>query len=147
MNWVTAIVVLPTDETKERLRDILSQSPIEINFDSISIQIAKSSRSTVGWQSNPEAYYEGRFLNFGLKYNEVLGYVQLVGEFDCPELSARMNEFVQSWEEQIPVVMFNHMSPPLGNTNKSFLASVSNTLASKEEKPFTFQGEVRIDRK
>ena len=145
MKWTTAMYVLPSHETVERLKDILRSSPIALDFPSMRVELARTARPNSKWVAHPEATYEARFLDFGLwtpSHNKLL----LVGSLECQEMSLRMNSLVQSPSLPVPRLIFNDNSPTLSHSNKSFIASVYGSLVDRSnEQMFTFEREVRID--
>lgn len=146
MSWATAMFVLPTGETAQRLREILQSPPIEIDWDHLRIELARSQRTPKNWVADPEAIYVARFTKFHIELdpNEVHN-LRLVGNLDCTEMSLRMMELAPSQDLPVPKLIFNSHSPGLAMANKSFIASIDHVLASGIEPAFTFGPELRID--
>lgn len=146
MSWATAMFVLPTGETVQRLQEILQSPPIHIDWDHLRIELARSQRTARNWEANPEAMYVARFTKFHIELDPYETHnLRLVGDLDCTEMSLRMHELVASPELHVPKLIFNSYSPGLAMANKSFIASIDHVLASGAEGPFTFGHELRID--
>ena len=147
MKWQTAIVVLPTEETLDRLRSIMSSAPIHIEFELINVVLASTLRKQVSWVADPSIEYEASFSSVSLVYDEYLGYTQLIGSLYSPMMSARMNDLQPLVEMKDPQLIFNSSGTTHSRTSKSFIASVANTLVAREDQLFTFHNEVIISRK
>jgi hypothetical protein len=130
---------VPTEETARRFREILSSSPIRLDFDKMVVRIAMDVQQGV---ESPEGYiYSGKITWFGQRYNEDLRYAELIGVLDCPELVGRHHQLGGDDDKYEPAVIFQSPATPLAYSNKFFITSVANTLCARED-PFTFRERV-----
>ena len=94
--------------------------------------------------------YPAQVIKFGGWYDAVAGHSKLVAFLDSPMMVQRFNGLAQilgtapGYQYQPHMTVMHHL-PPLSSSIKSFIASVANTLVSKEEIPFMFQGELCLN--
>lgn len=137
----TVLVSVPSDQTIQRLQQILSGSPIEIKWDMICMQVAESNQSK-SWKPDDGASYDVFFKDFGIRYDPETGQSFLVGFMGGTALDAR-SKALGMGADYLPCIMFND-GAQLGRTNKSFITSVATTLVTREDKPFTFGAETLL---
>lgn len=128
---------VPTPETKRRFQSIFRSCPFTVDFDQIAIRIALHVQRE---KPAPDGtVYAVRTIGFGHHYNVEMEYSELVSKVTCPALMVRHQNLVLGKEDDYaPAIIFQSPATPLANSNKFFIASIANTLATREEHPFTF---------
>lgn len=129
---MTTYFAVPTEHTYHRLIDIMSGAPIHLEAKRMAVRIASGS----GDGQVSDTTYSAKVTSLERKYNEELQYFELLAVLDCPELVARARE-LGAGEDYEPALIVQSPATPHGRTNKSWIASVHDTLVSKEG-PFTF---------
>ena len=137
----TVLAAVPTADTVDRLRDIFGGSPIGINWDFLCLRLAESG-AIEHWNANAQALHLVEFTQFGIVYDEELGYSQLVGRVKGKSSDARASACGMPITF-IPSVVFTD-NAQMARSNKSFITSVSTTLVTRQTQPFTFGPETII---
>lgn len=129
------VLAIPTPQSRERLRKIFLSSPIAVDVDKLVVRIAEVNEAPSSGKT-----YQGVFVWFGQKTNDNLGYTELVGTLNCPEMTLRHMELTGNSHEGFDAdVVFQSPATPPARSNRGFIASVHDTLVAKEpEQPFDF---------
>jgi hypothetical protein len=138
------ITSIPTQRTKERLSEILMSAPISIDLEKLYLPLwygEEDSPTVKSYKS--KGPYESRFDHFKMAWNALRNHSELDGFLSSPNLKQRALELGSSDSFPIRLVFLDH-SPPMSRTNKSFIASVSDTLVTYEFEPFTFEQDFMI---
>jgi len=140
----TIIACVPTQETKDRLVSIFSSSPLSIDFEQLYIPL------WVGADDAPnvkhfvsQGPYTATFADFRITMNEDHGAAELSGHMRSLALTARCTNLGQP-ADFVPRLIFLDHAPPLSRAIRSFLASVKDTLVSREYHPFSFEKDMLI---
>ena len=141
-----SLVVLPTLETVNRLKDIFTSSPIFVDWPQLNVVVAESDTKPDSLLLETKKVYSSKFLFFGLIYVEDLGRSVLRGVLDQDELGKLANDFIGCPYQEKPYMSFDSKGTALSRQNKFFISSVSEVLVSKEETPFTFHWESLLTR-
>lgn len=133
------IAALPSHRTLVRLTDILQSSPISIDLTGIYIPLWYG-EDTASQVRNFESQgpYDTQLLGFDLKYHLGRGHPELVSLVESDALRQRSMDLGSPADFPLRLVYLDY-APPLSRTNKSFIASVSNTLAVREPEAFNFE--------
>lgn len=136
----TSVVVLPTQETQDRLNNMFMSSPIEFDLKLLHIEIARfpCAETRKHPPLNRSAFYYARVIGVEPIYDPVTDHSKLVAKLACPELVVRARAF--SNNNLQPVMVLKHLMPNITRVVKSFTVSISDTLVSKEG-PFSFTSE------
>lgn len=133
---MSTLVLFPTALTRRRLQEAMQQAPVNIDWQRLHILL--------GWETDQQASsqeYTATFSSFGFVWAEEEGLYLLVGTMESPQIAQRRAELGHSAEEPIYLVFSTEAEP--GFTNRSWVASLSTTLATREG-VFTFGPEQLI---
>lgn len=140
------LVVMATERTKQRISDMLLSAPLQLDdVETFHVTLfVTPGRVEMAVPLDEAAIYKARVIKFGAWYDTVAGHSKLVAFLHSPEMVTRNAALMAGLGEfpYQPHLTFCHSMPPLSRSIKAFVASIANTLCSREEEPFTFQGEM-----
>lgn len=140
------VYVVPTPETQERLHQAFSHLSFSIDVESISCEICTTAYETPESVLNPNILYEATVVKLGLWYDTAQASSTLILQLNSPMLEDRHRNLCKMglkpywFQDYFPHIALKRQFPPLSRSNRSFIASMSNVLATAE-RPFYFTGE------
>lgn len=140
---VNRLYVNPTDDTLSYLSSLFSGSPIDLNLETIKVEIMTTQD---GLEIDPSRVYVAQAVNVNLFYDSYLQQSNLMCALKSTDLQQRAFELNQEgvvrsfYDWYIPYFCIRRAFPPLSRANRSWRVSIANALCSNE-RPMTFTGE------
>lgn len=141
------IVALMSTRTISRFKDIFQAAPLKIDpLETLHVTVARAydehhaqklEKAVDTFSSPQEMRTSFRFKDISYVYDARLQTSKLVGFVD----SVHLEQIKDALDPNIRLaVQFIHAAPPLSRANKSFVASVTDTLVFRETTPFELAG-------
>src|SRR6478736_3099875 len=132
---VNRLYVVPTDETLSYLSSLFSGSPIDLNLDSIKIEIMCTQDAM---EIDPQRVYTVQAFNVNLFYDSHRQASDLMCALVSADLQERVLEFNKEgvarefYDWYLPYFAIKRNFPPLSRVNRSWRLSIANALCTND---------------